>query len=633
MRIESIHIKNLRSIKDQTVNFDEYNSFVGPNGAGKSTVLCALNIFFRETQNTATNLIALSQEDFHLRDTSNPIEITVAFTDLTHEAQEDFKDYYRHGKLVISAIAEFDLLKQAAEVKQYGQRLAMEEFKRFFAAVGDGAKVGDLKSIYSDLRIAFSELPAPGSKDAMIQALREYEGERPEVCVLIPSEDQFYGVSKGSNLLAKYVQWIYVPAVKDAAEEQTESKNSCLGKLLARAVRSKVNFADDVNGILREAQKQYQDVLEKNQIVLDEVTASLNKRICEWAHPEANLKVQWQQDPQKSVKIEEPFAGILAGEGDFEGQISRFGHGLQRSFLLALLQELAGSDDDGPTLIIGCEEPELYQHPPQERHLSAVLQRLSEKNTQVIITTHSPHFISGAGFENVRMVNRCDKDKCSVIKQLTFEAVSNAISTASGEKPLKPSGTMAKISQVLQPALNEIFFTKRLVLVEGLEDVAYITAWMSITGRWDEFRRLGCHIVPCNGKRLIIQPLVIARGLDIPTFVIFDGDKDKSKPDEHIKDNTTLLRLLGADATNPIPDETIWGATYVVWSTDFGDVIRTEVGDKHWEKAYEFASRHCGQAKDLNKNAMHIGMRLAWLWDQGIRPRNLETLCDGIIAY
>jgi len=47
------------------------------------------------------------------------------------------------------------------------------------------------------------------------------------------------------------------------------------------------------------------------------------------------------------------------------------GHGLQRSYLLALLQELAGSEaPNAPTLILGCEEPELYQHPPQARHLA-----------------------------------------------------------------------------------------------------------------------------------------------------------------------------------------------------------------------------------------------------------------------
>jgi ABC-type transport system involved in cytochrome bd biosynthesis fused ATPase/permease subunit len=56
VRIKSVRIKNLRLIADQTVEFDRYNCLVGANGAGKSTVLCALNVFFRETQNATTDL-------------------------------------------------------------------------------------------------------------------------------------------------------------------------------------------------------------------------------------------------------------------------------------------------------------------------------------------------------------------------------------------------------------------------------------------------------------------------------------------------------------------------------------------------------------------------------------------------
>ena len=38
--------------------------------------------------------------------------------------------------------------------------------------------------------------------------LRAYEDEHSELCDLIPSEDQFYGFSKGSNRPARYVQWV-----------------------------------------------------------------------------------------------------------------------------------------------------------------------------------------------------------------------------------------------------------------------------------------------------------------------------------------------------------------------------------------------------------------------------------------
>ena len=108
MKIESIKIENFRSFENETIYFDDYTCLVGPNGGGKSTVLVALNTFFREIENSDTDLINLSEEDFHCRNTSSPIKITVIFNDLSQEAQNDFKDYFRGGKLIISAVANYD---------------------------------------------------------------------------------------------------------------------------------------------------------------------------------------------------------------------------------------------------------------------------------------------------------------------------------------------------------------------------------------------------------------------------------------------------------------------------------------------------------------------------------------------
>jgi putative ATP-dependent endonuclease of the OLD family len=148
MKIESVRIKNLRSFADVIVPFNDFTCLVGPNGSGKSTILCALNVFFRETEHASTDLSQLDREDFHQKNTTEPIEITVTFGNLTAEAQEDFSDYYRQGKLIVSAVATFNEAAGKAEVKQYGQRLVMPDFKQFFRAVGDNKKVAELKDLY-----------------------------------------------------------------------------------------------------------------------------------------------------------------------------------------------------------------------------------------------------------------------------------------------------------------------------------------------------------------------------------------------------------------------------------------------------------------------------------------------------
>jgi predicted ATP-dependent endonuclease of OLD family len=95
MRIKSVRIKNFRVFHDETIHFDPYACLVGANGAGKSTILTALNLFFRETTETATNLLELQREDFHGGNIAQPVEITVTFIDLPEPAQQEFSDYYR----------------------------------------------------------------------------------------------------------------------------------------------------------------------------------------------------------------------------------------------------------------------------------------------------------------------------------------------------------------------------------------------------------------------------------------------------------------------------------------------------------------------------------------------------------
>ena len=637
MKIDSVRIENFRSFADATIPLNDYSCLVGPNGAGKSTVLTALNVFFRKLEDTPTDLSQLDEEDFHCKNTDEPIRITVTFTNLSAEAQRDFTDYFRQGQLVVSAVAQFDKGTGKAEVKQYGQRLGMLAFARFFKALDERKPAAELKRIYADLRSTHKDLPTANTKDSMKEALYVYEQKHSDQCTIIPSEDQFYGFSKGSNRLAKHVQWVYVPAVKDPTSEQIEARNSALGKLLARTVRSKTHFDKTVKELRDKMQNQYQDLLEKNQHVLDGISTALQQRLSEWAHPDAQLRLQWKQDPDKSVRVEEPWAHILAGEGAFEGELARFGHGLQRSYVLALLQELAATDDTGvPTLILACEEPELYQHPPQARHLADILHKLSCGPSQVIISTHNPLFVSGQRFEDIRMVRKYPGNPCSSVSHMSYEQIVEAVAASTGDPPTKPEGQLARIHQALQPAINEMFFTRRLILVEGIEDVAYLLAYFNLLEKFEIYRSMGCHIVSANGKSQLLQPLVIAKYMGIPTYVVFDADADK--PDnngsrtKHEKDNKALLTLSGNPDENPMPDTTVWGMGITMWHSEIDSIVEDDIGKDAWATFRTKADERYGYAGRLRKNALHIGASLAFAWEAGKRSSNLERLCNQILS-
>jgi putative ATP-dependent endonuclease of OLD family len=635
MKIETLKIENFRAFKDETIDFDNYTSFVGPNGVGKSTVFHALNLFFRQSKDSQTDLLKLSANDFHHSNTADPIKVTVTFSSLSDKAKEDLADYVRQEKLIVTAIAIYDSNSEKADVKQFGNRLGMEEFRKFFEVDKNGAKAPELKEIFKGFRDKYDEITSANSKADMIAALHEYESKNPEHCVLIPSEDQFYGVSRGVNKLESHIQWVFVPAIKDATEESEESTKSALGQLLARTVRSKVSFDEKIRELRNNARTEYQKLLDAEQETLDEISSSLQSRLSSWAHPNITASIQWMQDPDKSIKIEEPLAGLKVGERGFEGELSRFGHGLQRSYMLALLQELSTFESENvSTLIMGIEEPELFQHPPQARYLAETLLELSLSSSQIIICSHSPLFIPGDSFEKIRLVCEQGEPSETKIKRLTYDSLAAELHNV-GEKLVTESGMVARLYPSLNPVLNEMFFCKKLILVEGHEDIAYISSYLLLTDKMNEFRRHGCHIVPVEGKSKLIKPLAMAKLLDIPTMVIYDSDTDKTTDHEvpkHKKDNKAILALKECSDESEWPDKTIIRDGLTAWQTNLTVEIMNELGDS-LKKHEDAAALHYGNAGGLKKNPLAIAKTLELAWNDGTKSQLLIELTDRIVAF
>lgn len=335
-------------------------------------------------------------------------------------------------------------------------------------------------------------------------------------------------------------------------------------------------------------------------------------------------------------------ARLLAGDGEFEGSIARFGHGLQRSYIIALLQGLVSSDDeDSPTLILGCEEPELYQHPPQARHLATVLQTLSEKNSQVVVSTHSPYFVDGAGFERVRVVRKPRHTKSSVVRACTLSHIKKEYARATGKQEESTDATLVQLHQAMQPQLSEMFFASKIVLVEGLEDVAYLKAWLLLSGQWRTFQAAGAHIIPVNAKSELIRPIIIAQKMQIPAYVIFDCDgcKTHNNPGReaqirasHERDNKAIFNLMGLPEEEAFSASIRWGDHFAAWPDELGDSVKTEAGDQ-WIPAGNSATAACGGAGSLQKNTMHIAARLRELRRLGVELKSLDQVCGSILQF
>lgn len=75
MAIQSIEIKNFKSIEYLNINIAELNAFVGKNGAGKTTILKAVKYFYENLVDMNTSNNYFDSNNFH----KNTLEITLEF--------------------------------------------------------------------------------------------------------------------------------------------------------------------------------------------------------------------------------------------------------------------------------------------------------------------------------------------------------------------------------------------------------------------------------------------------------------------------------------------------------------------------------------------------------------------------
>lgn len=486
MRLLRLELVNFRCFKTQGVDFAKYTAFVGPNNSGKSTLFKAIELFFRSTQKS--NPLALS--DFN--DPKAELQIILTFTDLPEKAAEEFSHYVRHG--ILEFFIRANVVENRIEATIHGRRTGIRAFGEFHAAQGANAQ----KSIYADsLRKKFPDLPELPQRAAVAaykDELLKYEADHPDQHEMIESEDLAFGASGVASRLKQFVDWVYIPAVKDAGDEEEEAKNNAFGTLINRIIRARVKVDEKVAAIravahdqIRELVGDYKDAVQKLETVLDVEFRRLTST-------DAHVHLDWAEMDESNVALNLPLVKSVLRDESFRGEVSKFGHGLQRNYLMTLVHLNAKlALDDQPSIILAIEEPELYQHPPQARYLHTALEDIA-KQDQVLITTHSPYFISARTFETVRVVRKTP-ELLSTVTSWTADQHRRLIAESFGELPIGEAASLASLEPFLQPELNEAFFCGKLVLVEGLEDKALLTTALSFGGELQEFVRNGGHII------------------------------------------------------------------------------------------------------------------------------------------
>jgi hypothetical protein len=546
---------------------------VGANGSGKSTFLRALDLFY-------TPHAKYSEEDFYNRDTSEPIVITVTFTDLTEQEKQLFASHVNGGTMTVEK--ELAWPPGRGSQKYFGLTLRCPDFQQ----VRTADRVPDKRAAYQTLVNSgrFPELPSlPGNASAerIEQALQEWENAHPETLQWVRDEGQFFGFKEiGQAHLERYTRFLYVPAVRDASEDATEGKGSVISELMDLVVRSTLAQRDDVRKLREDTQKRYEEIMNPSQLTELQTLAGRMTETLNTFAPNAKIQLNWL--PGEAIEIPMPKADVKVVEDGYPSAVERTGHGVQRAFILTALQHLAlaqatetreneaiqqhpsdapmssvppegnASTPTLPNLILGIEEPELYQHPSRQRHLARVLLQLATggikgvaQSAQIIYTTHSPLLVDLQRFHQIRLLRKekveDGKPKQTKVFQATIEQVTRVIEKADGVKEnYSTGGVKARLQALMTPWTNEGFFANIVVLVEGEDDRAAILGMAKAMGY--EFESMDIAVIPCMGKKNLHKAAAIFMALKIPTYVVWDSDEEKRKPE----DNHRLLRLFGA---------------------------------------------------------------------------------------
>ncbi len=659
MLIQSVHVKNFRCIIDATLNCEPLTALVGPNGAGKSSFLRALEMFYA-TRPT------FGPEDFYGNDTTREIEITVTFTDLDSDAETKFKPYMQGDSLSVTRL--LAISDSAPQTSLHGSRMQNAEFQ----AIRNAPSKTEARSQYNELRTnpQYAELPSVQSAQDVQDAIRAWEDSHPERCVRLRDDGKFFGFTEvGEGYLSRYTLFISIPAVRDAAEDATEGRGSPITDIMNLVVRSTLAEREEIATLKTETQQRYQDIMadiaQKDKSALE---ATLTRTLKTYV-PDASVNLELAAG---NIDVPLPSTDVKLVEDGYSAAVGQTGHGLQRAFILTMLQHLAVaqgpsprevSDGDSsetqgqssisetsdnavkglPNLTLGIEEPELYQHPSRQRHLASILLQLASgviagvsKRTQILYTTHSPLFVGLDRFHQVRAFRKVEPDpempRATQVTQVDGDSVAAEIWEAvdPNARPAEKftwSTLEPRLRSIMTPWMGEGFFADVVALVEGEDDRAAILGTARSMGH--DIESEGIAVIPCGGKSNLDCPLAIFRRFGIRTFVIWDGDHmdDNAIPGE----NRRLLRLLGQPAEDFPSTQVMSNFACFVRSMD--ETLRGDIGEERFQEIMKAcqAKFEIRKSKHAMKNPVVIEELINQAGSQGLSCDALQQIVTNIL--
>jgi CRISPR-associated exonuclease Cas4 len=521
MKIERIKIHNWRSIGDVDIYCRDMMIFIGQNNHGKSNVLSALLFFFGE----------ISCSDLDFKRGEDNLFVELVFCDLDEHDKMQFKKYLTSD----NTIKVRKEISKGENFEYHGYCEIPQEDWLKEENVGNFTNRSAIESL--PLK---DYIPEAGriTKDIIREAQNKYIEEN------IDKIDFNYEIENSNFLGLKTVAQgifgnvFFIPAVKSADEEFSLKKKTVFNDLLSNVINEMSCSSEPY----RAAKKQ-----------IEELTNSLNKNIAseqdDNKRPEqlTNLEIGIEEELKKwntkiDIEITPPDIDEVLKVGTnvwvddgIPTDIRRKGNGLQRALIFALIKSWAKifkqnqkSDSEkeeskrkaSNSNYFLFEEPELYLHPQAQKELYSSLKELAEFNNQVLLTTHSSSFINLKTYKSICIIFKDD-----------IKAGTKKLQCTEDLFDLESDKNNFNLSYWINPDRGELFFAKKIILVEGATDkvvISYLAKQLSVF-------RYDYSIIDCGSKDVIKIYLHLLNKFKLPYIIAYDKDHQSNK-DKEAKD-------------------------------------------------------------------------------------------------
>lgn len=516
MYLSRLFIENYRSIKQVDLKFERgKNVIVGRNNAGKSNIIKAIDLVLGDYSPTYNRSENITENDFYAGDIENEIFI---WCEINRECSEEG----------VFESLNFSEVAKSAFFRIYNDKynndpicINITDFKEnqkeliFEFCTEEGLIKIDNNSLVKKwiggksyckghtFEIEFS------NKTRFAIAFRCYKDcnnlfQKELVLLYKESDANSWVQGINCNIRNILIQSAIIPSFRDPKDQLRINSFTWFGKLLKNYIKT-----DNID-----LNNAFDNVREASNALFKELEGKVSNSKTNIAFP--NTKISFLFNPDTKQDIHRSTL-IYVNDG-FNSELKDKGAGIQSAIIIGLFDFYIRNIAHSGSSLLAIEEPELYLHPHGRRVIADKLTHFIDggKN-QVIITTHSPEFISSIENQNIISVRK--QANSTVAKNIHFDT--------------------PKRKQILIKKQNaELFFSDSVILTEGT-DKYFMEESAKEFGRVTEYtdedgvvyslgdnwlNNYNISIINCGGKAELFKYVEILRELEINYITTADFD-------------------------------------------------------------------------------------------------------------